>query len=178
MSKLGIDIDGVVCDILPSVVKFAHMKYRWPSNYCVEQWNPVVNGINLSSIIDEFLSHDAYVEALPVVPGAREAIASLSKKHEITFITHRTAACGDATRRWIADNVGHYPVIHADGSKAKCDVDMMVDDSLANCWDFIYACKTAILFDRPYNREPFPLRVSDWPSVLFLLDRPIASILH
>jgi len=178
MVKLGVDIDGVVCAILPSVLKFAHMKYQWPVNYEVKTWNPSERGVSLSAIIDDFLSHPAYVQSLPAVCGAQECVEILSKSNDIVFITHRPAKCAESTREWLNDNIGDFPVIHATKSKAEYGVDVMVDDNLQNCWDFIYSGKFAMLFDQPYNQETFPLRVTNWKSVVFLLREHLASNFH
>jgi len=174
---IGVDIDGVVCELLPSLLERVNKKYGSRLKKTdITDWNFKRGTVDLYKEILESLTDDNFVLNLPTVHGAREAIEKLSKHYHIIFVTARKVAPEKSTKEWIKKNFGgHYTVIF-NGKKEDVKMDMLIDDNWGNANAFVQKTGAyALLFDQPVNRYMPHVhgieRCYDWEDVLRTVKR-------
>lgn len=92
--KIGIDIDDVIVDFLPSFINFYNERYnkniRFEDMTSFFLWEVGVgtNRKDVIKFVDEFYDSENFYD-MPLIAGAKEAINLLSKEHEIYIITSR-----------------------------------------------------------------------------------------
>jgi len=170
MLKLGLDIDSVVCEMIPTVLQKVNTKHRTAlTKKDIIDWNMETSQFKLyNEIIDTFDDMNIML-GLPPVLGAKPALRILAEDFELIFITTRPKEYAQQTKRWVWSMlaVDGSEIHHVERDKNGIDVDILVDDNLGNVFKFAGQGKPAIVFDQPWNSEKaFLERVSifwkDW----------------
>jgi len=181
--RIGIDIDGVMCDLMRPVVRRINNKYH--THYRVEditEWNPKnwenADGkkIELEKEVREFLA-DATAALTPFpIAGAFEAVTKLQNDgHSIIFVTGRQDSPDimNHTLKWMQryyHNPQTVPIMHT-SNKAAVEVDLFIDDNYDIACDIADAGRPVILVTRPWNINcgPAPVfltRLAGWDDIL------------
>lgn len=166
MTKIGLDIDGVLLDIIPAFNQAAELFGKTPN------WKRYDGGFKP----DEWkLIHDcafnSFVENCQPYPEAVEVLRRWAKFNELTYITSRCSQQGSPyiqseierltksqMKRWFPPGE---VIFTQDKVKVvrEREIDLMVEDYLINAKkinQFVHC----FLIDRPWNRgELYPLRV-------------------
>lgn len=180
MATIAIDLDGVVYD------------YQRTYRYMMREYR----NLHLPPIEEFWLTWDApkkYVlktdsdwmwnEGVKrglfryghMITGARMGIQALAEAgHDLCIVTHRPVNAQNDTREWITFFFKDIPLsgIHilSDGQpKTNVLADILVDDKPENVLQWFDAGRSAIIFDRPYNRGLVGVgrlrRAMDWKEV-------------
>ena len=178
---LALDLDGVLCDIGPSVA--ARLAGRFgvashPSTWRSYDLRLLQLGLPeapFHAFLDETFADPALYAGAPVVPGAAGGMAALrSAGWRLVAVTARAAHLVDATAEWLArhrlpiDSVHHTPVGTKAGVARRLGVEASIEDNPAEAELLGEVCRSWLL-DRPYNRE-YPLRqcrrLSSWDDAV------------
>ena len=177
----GLDLDGVLCDLGPSVAGRITERFgvsSHPSTWRSYDLRLLRLGVpedRFSAFLDEtFDDPDLYVGA-PLCEGAAAALAQLRRAGwDLVGITARPPHLADATEAWLARHglpvgeVHHVPV----GTKAdvarRLGADVTVEDNPTEAELLAEVCESWLL-DRPYNRAT-PVsrarRLSSWDEAV------------
>ena len=115
--KLAVDLDGVLAEFFQGLVKYYNgrfgTKFSEDDVFTLDLWDVfgVPKGEDKKVIMDFFKTDD--FRNIPVVAGSREAINTLSKKHELGIITARPKSTYDDTLMWLDRNYpGKFKWVH------------------------------------------------------------------
>jgi len=176
--KLGVDIDGVLCDMIPDVLgyiwKTMNIRMR-PDD--VKRWDFPVGVRSMNDIIQEALSDRDFLLGLKPISYAREGMQILRDKYDITIITSRHSSRAENTRSWVDRYFGkEFPVIHTDEARKHLHgMNVLIDDAPHNIEAFLANSGTlAIMYNQPWNVWFNPIsrrfrRVWSWDDVIRLL---------
>lgn len=175
--KIGVDIDSVVCELMPTVMKHINQKTKKKNTVNdVTNWNMKFGNEDLFENIVEVLDTDRHILNFPVVEDSQWAIKwMLKQKHEIMFITSRRDRLKANTKKWIEKNFGNFEVYHTgpEENKNGYEVDVLIDDSPQHITRFAEGGGKAIVFDRPWNRDIQDskniYRGKDWAEITVIL---------
>ena len=167
---LGLDLDGVLCDIGPSVSQriadrfgVASHPSTWRS-YDLRRLRLGVPEAHFNEFLDStFADPDLYHRA-PLVEGVAEALATLvDAGWDLVGITARAPHLAEATTGWLAHHglpvaaVHHAPLLGKAAVAEELRVLSVVEDNPEEAELLGEVCE-AWLFDRPYNRDHVPVR--------------------
>lgn len=153
--RVGIDIDGTVCEMTPSLCRMAN---EWLGTDYAEKdvttWNHLFRSmdgelVSINALIDRAFNTPDFIASLPVIPGAVEAVQRIAADHDVTFITCRPINGARDTVAWVNRHFGEFPIIHAGGLKNH-GLDILVDDAPHHVENF--KGRMAFLYDRPWNQ--------------------------
>lgn len=167
---LGLDLDGVICDIGPTVASRIADRFGVASHpdtwrtYDLRLLRLGLPEARFHAFLDETFADAELYRAAPVAPGASAGITALVQAGWILVgITARSEHLAPATKAWVASNrlpieaVHHTPV----GAKAELaailGVDAMIEDNPVEA-DLVGEVCQSWLLDRPYNRDRQLLR--------------------
>jgi len=178
------DIDGVVCDLVPSVLTY--LNDRHGLNVAlndIKEWNPSLGKdreIQFSDEVNEFFKERGRVSKLPIVNGSADGVrAILNSGVKTVFITGRSPRHQTMTRWWLQENFGLADplLIHAPFGKQHWrqvfpDA-VLIDDSLFEISKWEAVGGTCIVFDQPWNREVevewYQGRVKEWSELVKII---------
>ncbi len=184
--KIGIDVDGVLADLVTPLIQFHNEKYGTELSVedvkgydLAEAWE--VSDAEHRRRIDDFLQSDR-VSNLEPLEDARGVIDILASKHDLYVLTARKPAIArEATERWVNERFpdSFEDVLFSEDSSSKAalceenDITLLIDDNP----DHVRACSehdvTGVLFRQPWNEdadlpEHVP-KVHGWSQVLQLV---------
>jgi 5'(3')-deoxyribonucleotidase len=176
--KIGIDIDGVVCDTHPAIL--ARMNAKHGTRYTkddVSDWLWVTDeGVSLYDEIIEAFKSPEFILSLPTIEGAVRGVSLLSAVAGVEFVTTRNPDTEIPTRDWIRAHFGNYDIYHitGEGRKNHNSLGLIVDDNPGNIEAFTETRRPAIVFDQPWNRghldgNELVTRCRGWEEVLDVL---------
>lgn len=180
--KVAIDVDGVIADQIPGVLKRIEEQYGIRmAREQIRTWDQPVPGTttDIRIEIETALSTDpAYVLGMPVIEGSVESIAQLRQDgHTIVLATHRDPAMEKYTRQWLAERgFGYEELISTRAiGKGNLEAEILVDDNPDNVINFATKQRSGVLFTQPWN-ESFQkpeshrlFRARDWSAVLEII---------
>jgi len=177
----GLDIDGVLCDLGPSVAGRIADRFgvsSHPSTWRSYDLRLLQLGVpqdRFSAFLDEtFDDPDLYAEA-PACDGVAAALAALGQAGwTMVGITARPPHMARATRAWLSHHglpvheVHHTPVGTKAGVARRLGAAVTVEDNPTEAELLAEVCESWLL-DRPYNRSA-PLggarRLSSWDDAV------------
>lgn len=177
----GLDLDGVLCDLGPSVA--ARIAERFGVSSHPSTWRSYdlrllrlgVPEDRFSAFLDETFDDPGLYAAAPLCQGVPEALADLRRAGwDLVGITARPVHLAGATAAWLTrhrlpvEDVHHAPV----GTKAdvarRLGADVTVEDNPTEAELLAEVCESWLL-DRPYNRAT-PVtrarRLSSWDEAV------------
>ncbi|MDR0434483.1 MAG: hypothetical protein LBH21_05395 [Gracilibacteraceae bacterium] len=176
--KIGLDLDGVVVNSLPQVIKvldscFAQ-KFAPGDHFDLSRYYGAPRD-EISLVISE--RAEEMFGAAEMTEGAAAGIAALEKNgHEIIYVTARKAGREEeVTRAWLARRgLGHSPLFCVSGG-SKADVvlaesiEVFVDDFLRNAEQISAVGVPVLLLDAFYNQAeevpPGVTRCNGWEDI-------------
>ena len=193
LKRIALDIDDVTADFTEAMrvwVNTATGANLQPHHYAAEydfweHYGKVWADHGIAELVDyakftNELSLDQ--SSVPIVQGAKEAIAQLKQNYEIIFITSRDPILLDETRRWLDKHIDRtIPIYLANNPTVQSTpqtkgelcvelgVQLLIDDNFNNCEDALANGVEAILFGSyGWNaRAPKTLtRCTSWEEVL------------
>jgi 5'(3')-deoxyribonucleotidase len=152
--RLGVDVDGVVCDHVAGLVPWIQHRYgiRLVKEQVVD-WDLDFGPSTLVKALREAYTDPDFVDSLPVVRGAEASIARLRVNQTILFVTTRPRSIESETKNWLRRHFGIASLLIVPGSKDDIPTDILVDDYPANIIGFARRKRLGILFNQPWNRR-------------------------
>ena len=161
----GLDLDGVLCDIGPSVAAriadrfgVASHPSTWRS-YDLRQLRLGVPEDRFRTFLDETFDDPVLYTAAPVCEGVATALAGLRRAGwDLVGITARPAHLAGATKAWLAghglpvDEVHHTPAGTKSAVARMLGADATIEDNPTEAELLAGVCDSWLL-DRPYNRS-------------------------
>lgn len=189
--KIGIDFDDVLLDSNASLARFHNAKYGtsctrndFRSWDLKETW-----GCSKDEVVRrvmEWFNSPEHVATAPV-HGAQDAIALLSRHHELHIVTARAVDAQEATAELLAKNfVGekfsgiHFASTAKTGAGSKVEicqrlgVAFMIEDAPHHAHELATNGTPVLLFDTPWNQQETPVgvtRVFTWEDVLEFVEK-------
>lgn len=167
--KLGIDVDGVICDFYSGyerIIRDVTGKDLFPKRAVGEYpptWDwPEYHGYSSQDIQRTWqVIQDSpdFWQNLTALPDLRAAMLIDTTKHDVYYITARPGKTAKLqTELWFMDKWEFFPTVLISPQKGLCcaalDLDVYIDDRLENIQDVMETSPTttALLIDRPYNQ--------------------------
>lgn len=177
--RLLIDMDQVICKWLERILEwYNHDKKTNMSLEDVKSWNVVDTlGPNSEDFIRSCMRYPELYRDLDPVEGAIEGIKLLQEKgHEVIIATAVPKSAGIAYHgklEWIRRNMPFFSLNNfvAIQRKDLLQGDVLLDDGMHNIIPFRKSGRTAVVFDRPWNRNDVGgERVYSWQQFIALVD--------
>lgn len=187
--KIGIDIDGVLADLMNPLVDYHNKQYGttlkradFKTFNLWETWGGTKE--EAYKKVYAFF-HSKFFEGVLPIKDSQESVNYLSKKHELVVVTPRPNYIVDKTFRWVDKyfpscfkEVNFTHEWSKNGSSRKKDVcldksvNILIEDALDKAVDCSSVTKV-MLYDCPWNRyHPLPeniTRVNNWEEILGFL---------
>lgn len=154
--KLGLDIDSVVCELIPTVLERINRKNgtKYTKEY-ITDWYKEDDNFELYEEVMSLLEDRKALLNLPSVLGANPAIRFIKEEFELHFITARPSKFKQDTKTWILNNLplrrSEFILHHVEKDKNGIGVDILVDDNFGNVYKFASSGKPTILYTQPWN---------------------------
>lgn len=166
---IGLDLDGVVCDLGPGVAGRIADRFGVASHpdtwrtYDLRMLRLGVPEAPFRAFLDDVFADPVLYESAAVCRGAVDGVERLLEAGwDVVGITARPHHLVEVTRRWLARHGFPLHEIHHTtvGNKAavarRLGVDATVEDNPFEAEELARVCRSWLL-DRPYNRD-YPLR--------------------
>lgn len=185
MKRIGVDIDGVIADSQPVIIK--KLNHHFEKNYTLDDFvdfDPVkMFGVGRSEL-DLFIMRrelEIIEEAVPL-PGAVETLKEFSGSKKIILVSARTPAYLGQTLAWL-DGYGipHDELLllgQHDKRQSCLDlcVDIFIEDNKKNAEQIASCGIPVLLMDAAYNRGRLPdtiTRVHSWTEIRDCILKPL-----
>lgn len=155
--RIGLDIDGVVCDFANAANQYLADKlgvaplpvncWDWYKGYGIESekaWKDFWKWVQFHET--------GFFESLEPEPDALEGIDRLENQgHDVCFITARPLWAKEATTEWFKNHWFGHLDIHFEKVKHVVDRDLYVDDAVHQVTALQAEGKRAVLMLQPHN---------------------------
>lgn len=157
---LVVDVDGVLADQVPPVLKRLNKKYGLRvSKKQIRQWDQPIAQTDIKTEIENSLLDPQFVLSMRLIRGARPALIELVANHSITIATNREPQMDKFTQQWLQkkDIPYHRYVNTRKHGKGAISGDVLIDDYPQNLAAFLATGGLAILFSQPWNEDDHSL---------------------
>lgn len=173
MSRIGIDLDGVMFDFIGTFERLYAEWFGFPIAP-IKQWNDPLKHSHFKTYEDLwawFERADGWAQ-IPYVDGARGSIDHLLEEgHNLVFITARHGEGATAAYNWHSRSPwADDSFIAITSAKQTVPCDIYVDDGPHIIEELRLAGKNTIVFNRPWNKDAEGVRASDWIDVVALIE--------
>ena len=159
--NIGIDLDGVVCDIYDEAFKILKEMYpdKVTSDACTRMFEDEfdLSGQQVQNCFIEASKRGLFKKAR-IYPGAKETLYKLNRKYNINFITWRNYIpdARNTTLYWLDSNKIPYEKLVITNNKYKIATRdkycFFLDDNIKQCNRLAKTMVPTFLFARPWNR--------------------------
>jgi uncharacterized HAD superfamily protein len=178
---MGLDLDGVVCDLGPGVATRIAERFGVASHpdtwrtYDLRLLRLGVPEAPFQAFLDELFTDPSLYASAPVAEGAAWGVLRLrSAGWHLVGITARPLHLADVTRGWLSehgivlDEVHHTPVGTKSEVARRVGAHVTIEDNPHEADQLAEVCESWLL-DRPYNAE-YPLararRLRSWDDAV------------
>ncbi len=180
--RIGLDIDGVVADSFPVFRRELNKHYNKEIAEFRDYDMSKVYNVAWDDMSRFFDDHMEYLFSTPKpMEGAVETIHTwLKKGYEIIFVTARKCGAEEAvTIKWFDDNgIPRDKAIFVGGASKtfairEFNIDVFVEDFMANALEIAAAGIPVLLLDAPYNQGIIPKGVQrcyNWQDIRRYID--------
>jgi uncharacterized HAD superfamily protein len=173
--KIGIDIDGVIVDLvssmLPLLSKYCGRSVCYSDIRCFD----IGKALKIEDKMEDIWTEVDNGNILRVAPPIKGAIIGLSElsEHDIWLVTSRPKSSRSDTELWLRENRVEFDKLKFVDTGDKVPVvralDVFLEDSLETACAVAEAGIDSLLFDQPWNQcSKLPRRcerVKDWKDV-------------
>ncbi|OGB73662.1 hypothetical protein A3K24_02370 [candidate division Kazan bacterium RIFCSPHIGHO2_01_FULL_44_14] len=187
--KIAVDIDDVLSEWTREFLKWYNARYGTTYTYedMVDyRWSRWMNISSKQALDDVYEFHETKeFRKLPLLSGAKEAVAELVKEHELYAVTGRQNVTAEITHQWVDKNFpGVFKGIeivngnNRDGSHTltkgevceRLGCKILIDDDTRHIESLLKHGVQAIIFNKhwnEYHRLPDSImRANNWPEIL------------
>lgn len=164
--RIGLELDGVVCDILSEAVKTFGSPQQQGA-FAFDELYPLIEIDELQ----EWLESPGTYTNISAITNSIIGMAHLSKRHRLFIITERPAHLEEVTRSWLYQKLAPDVSIQFGGEKdievPRLMLDVFVDSSAQSARVLSRTCRTYVM-DCVYNRFGIgdAVRVKDWDHLI------------
>jgi 5'(3')-deoxyribonucleotidase len=161
-ANIGIDIDGVICDIYPDA--FSVLKEMYPEKVkdgvCTAMWEEEF-GLTEQQVMDCFINvgKRGIFRKAKIYPGAKEALYKITRRYNIYFISWRNYIPNsrEDTLYWLDSNKIPYEKLIMTNNKYKVAIKeqfvFFLDDNAKQCNRIAKTIVPTFMFMRPWNQK-------------------------
>ena len=171
--KIGIDIDGVIRDLLGKVEEIYFREYPYhklirKDTYDISLWFPI--GKEIYKFVFETYSKEIYTQS-QVYKNAREFMVKLRKNGKVILVSSQPEKkLEELTKKWLEIKKIPYDELIFTKDKSEFIGDCLLDDCTANLERAAKAGSSKpICFDRPWNQDWDGLRIKSYDKFLELI---------
>jgi 5'(3')-deoxyribonucleotidase len=161
-ASIGLDIDGVICDIYPSAFKV--LKEMYPDKVRAEYFNGKWEkefGLTEQQVMDCFIEvgKRGLFRNASIYPGAKEVLYKINRRYDIYFISWRNYIpnAREDTLYWLDSNKIPYERLVMTNNKYKIATKekfcFFLDDDVQQCNRLAKTNIPTFLFMRPWNKN-------------------------
>lgn len=165
MTRVGIDVDGVIADFPETFREFAQQvdekPYPLPTQWKFWQdWGWTEDYFD--QMHWQFAADGWYASELEVI-GGQDTLDALwhlrDLGHKVIIVTARhttegqQASIEEDTKHWLDTNGVPYDELHFTSDKAAVDVDYFLDDRFGNYVEMLGKTNASFLMDQPWNQK-------------------------
>jgi len=177
--KIGIDIDGVIVDLVTAMLPLLSEICRRPvyhsDIYCFD----IGKALKIEDKMEDIWTEVYNGNILRVAPPIKDAIIGLNElsEHEIWLVTQRPKSSRSDTELWLRekkiefDNLRFVDTVGKESLARNLDV--FLEDNLETACAIAEAGIDSLLFDQPWNQcSKLPQRcerVKDWRDVVMYI---------
>ena len=160
--NIGLDVDGVICDIYPDALKVGREMYpkKITKDWFNDSWE---NEFKLTEqeIMNIFIEvgKRGMLRKAKIYPGAKEVLYKLYRKYNIYFVTWRNYIpnAREDTLYWLDSNKIPYERLVMTANKHKIAMKenfcFYLDDDVKQCNRMAKSIVPTFIFNRPWNRK-------------------------
>jgi len=174
--KIGMDIDGVIVDLVTAMLPLLSKACGRPVNhrdiYCFD----IGKALNIERQMQDIWVEVYSSDILQTAPPIKDAIVDLNelKGHIIWLITQRPRSAKKDTEQWLRDKKIKYENLEFVSGVTKHlvanDFDVFLEDNLEQACAIAEAGTDSLLLDQPWNQSyALPQRcrrVQDWDAIV------------
>ena len=175
--RILVDMDDVLCHFVPRIVEWYNKDTN--SNIKlknVDPWDLEKSFKDKAALayFRNYIRYPSFYQDLPPVEGAIEGFKKLVKKYDVFIVSAVPRSAGlayEGKMEWLRF---YFPFFNLDNfisaqKKSIIESNILLDDGMHNLEPFRESGKTAVAFDRPWNKKWDGLRVKTWPEFLDLV---------
>jgi 5'(3')-deoxyribonucleotidase len=181
--NIGIDLDGVVCDIYMDAFKI--LKKMYPTKVTSDKWAgdwQKEYELTEEQVCNIFISaaKDGFFRTAKIYPEAKDTLRKLSKMYNIFFVSWRNYIpnAREDTLYWLDSNHIPYEKLVLTNNKCKAAVNekfvFFLDDNIQQCNRIAKTQTPSFLFLRPWNSmegtDALVKGIKSWKEVEQLLN--------
>lgn len=154
--KIGLDVDGVLADVIESWLSYNNRIRSWISKSEISEWD-----FWKKFQIDKFdfykelsLCWQSWQNIPTTEDNISKATAEISKLSHVDIVTAREESTHDYVKKWLrSKNItyNNYVGVLEGAEKTKLDYDIFIDDSPINAKNMLDEGKSVILYSQPWN---------------------------
>ena len=190
--KIGVDLDGVVVDLMTPFLEFHNRNYGTFFSYrditSHNFWIPWgLEKEEANRRLFEFMENSSFYDIKPQ-RGAISSVKKLSQNHRLDVITSRPEFYKEKTIQWLDYYLPkvfreviftyQYPLVDGISRKGEIcmakGIEIMIEDIDRNALACVQFCEKVLLFDQPWNQDAKLsdniVRVKNWKEVLREID--------
>jgi 5'(3')-deoxyribonucleotidase len=181
---ISLDMDDVIVDWKQQVLDYWN-EDRPDQRRTINQmtnWDIVDDlGEHARFYIRAYMRYPNFYQDIKPIHGAIEGVRMLLKTHEVAIVTATPKSAGMAYEgklQWLRRYIPEFPLDNLVSMKRKewAPGAVLIDDGMHNLEAFQKTGRTAMCFDRPWNREWTGLRLCGWDSVTrYFCDEPVTA---
>jgi len=174
--RIGVDIDGVVCDSYPSWLGELNRHYGKEIKELHSYEMHLLFEVPYEDMNNFFVENVEHLFTVPQpMPGVKKALEIIRREHQVYLVTARRPEEEEITRKWLVAHEIPFDELMMVGDRRKWDVckehklEMFIEDYAGNAIGIAQAGLPVIIFDAPYNRDQLPdgiKRCYNWGQVL------------
>ena len=183
--KIGVDVDGIIGDQVPHLLRRVRDKYGIKmKKRDIKLWDQPMGRTSFVKEMDEAVLDHEFLLTMPLIPGAREGLSQLASRNFIMIVTSRPPSTDHMTAEWLRRKGLHFDKIMSTSKEPKenAPVDILIDDRLENVRDFALTGRLAIMLSQPWNRDDQILvellkqraviRAASWKEIVYTIKAP------
>ncbi len=174
--KIGLDLDGVVCDFFGRFIEEVNNTYG--THFTKADWTDYYfsnSGLPRDHMKRMFRDSMKYLDELEPMEGALEGISKLNEDHTIHIVTHRFLEGRLNTLKWLDNNKVEFDTLSFTPNKGslayRLGLDVVVEDTPEMAIDIANNGVKTLLYANLYNHIEHPLisRVNTWKDITQIL---------
>ncbi len=170
---IAIDMDGVIADVEPQLIKYYKQLYGITTTLSAIQGLTGAEAFPEDASTKNILRQPGFFRTLEVMPGAVAAVKKLMENYEVYIVSAATEFPLSLFEKieWLQE---HFPFISwrnivMCGDKSIIHTDYLIDD---HCKNLDFSRGKAIMFNAHHNLNQHQhLRVYNWDEILELFEK-------
>lgn len=175
--RIGLDLDGVVCDFHGALIEAVGAPSRM-DGWDWATWYPL--SLEKQAQAAAFTADPESYANLAMLPGAKRGVRALHDfGHKITIVTARPKDAEEATQAWVRrhlrGDIEEVMVVGGNGEKVERIVEqafhLVIDDNAVTIQRLVELGIGAVVFNQPWNvgKVDAP-RVYDWRHLRYVIN--------